>query len=143
MKVAVKRIAGRVQTCSGGPWSSMRPAFMTTRWSTSAIASSWSCVTWTKAVPTLFAVAFSSSGICRRSLSSDQTCDLTARLRDRGEIRDGIDVRSVRELIFNNMNMMFIEFVKREGATMAELRVVVRRQNRILVQAITRSPVCP
>lgn len=71
-----------------------------------------------------------------RSLT-DQICDLIARLRDRGAIRDGIDVRSVGELIFNNMNMMFIEFVKRDGATMADLRAALRRQNRILVQAMT------
>ncbi|TKB31542.1 MAG: TetR/AcrR family transcriptional regulator, partial [Mesorhizobium sp.] len=37
---------------------------------------------------------------------------------------------------FNNMNMMFIEFVKREEARLAELRTAIRRQNRILVAAI-------
>ncbi|MBZ9758657.1 hypothetical protein LB524_25550 [Mesorhizobium sp. ESP6-5] len=40
------------------------------------------------------------------------------------------------ELIFNNMNMMFIEFVKRDEARIPELRAAIRRQNRILVAAI-------
>ncbi|WP_281035125.1 hypothetical protein [Mesorhizobium tamadayense] len=40
------------------------------------------------------------------------------------------------ELIFNNMNMMVIEFVKREEARIPELRAAIWRQNRILVAAI-------
>ncbi|MER8446867.1 hypothetical protein NKH52_27125 [Mesorhizobium sp. M1066] len=36
------------------------------------------------------------------------------------------------ERMFNNMNMMFIESVKREGGE-PELRAVIGRQNRILV----------
>ncbi|TIQ77619.1 MAG: TetR/AcrR family transcriptional regulator, partial [Mesorhizobium sp.] len=39
-------------------------------------------------------------------------------------------------LVFNNMNMMFIEFVKRDEARIAELRAAIRRQNRILVAAV-------
>ena len=34
------------------------------------------------------------------------------------------------------MNMMFIEFVKRDEARIPELRAAIRRQNRILVAAI-------
>ena len=46
----------------------------------------------------------------------------------------------VGELIFNNMNMMFIEFVKDEPQTIAELRAAIRRQNRVLVEAIAAEP---
>ncbi|WP_206532439.1 MULTISPECIES: hypothetical protein [unclassified Mesorhizobium] len=40
------------------------------------------------------------------------------------------------EFDLNNMNMMFIEFVKRDAARIAELRAAIRRQSRILVAAI-------
>ena len=70
-----------------------------------------------------------------RSLT-DQICELMQRLKDRGDIRGDIDVRAAGELVFNNMNMMFIEFVKRNEATIADLRVALRRQNRVLLQAI-------
>ncbi|MER8747915.1 hypothetical protein NKH57_01290 [Mesorhizobium sp. M1050] len=48
----------------------------------------------------------------------------------------GIDGEALGELVFNNMNMMFIEFVKRDAAKIPELRAAIRRQNRILVAAI-------
>ena len=51
-------------------------------------------------------------------------------------MRPDIDGPAVGELIFNNMNMMFIEFVKRDEAKIPELRAAIRRQNRVLVAAI-------
>ncbi len=71
---------------------------------------------------------------------TDQICALIARLRSSGLVRGNADVRSAGELVFNNMNMMFIEFVKRDDATMAWLRAAVRRQNRIVVDAIAQPP---
>lgn len=68
---------------------------------------------------------------------TDQICALIARLQSLGLVRDDVDGRTVGELVFNNMNMMFIEFVKRDAAKMPELRAAIRRQNRILVEAIT------
>jgi hypothetical protein len=47
-----------------------------------------------------------------------------------------VDARGCGEMIFNNMNMMFIEFVKREEMTIKELRAAIWRQNRTLVEAI-------
>ncbi|MER8486120.1 hypothetical protein [Mesorhizobium sp. M1322] len=55
-------------------------------------------------------------------------------------MRSDTDGPALGELIFNNMNMMFIEFVKRDEARIAELRAAIRRQNRILVAAIGRRP---
>jgi hypothetical protein len=43
----------------------------------------------------------------------------------------------VGQMIFNNMNMMFIEFIKREDMTIKELRMNIRRQNRTLIKAIS------
>lgn len=68
---------------------------------------------------------------------TDQICALIGRLRELGLVSPGIDGRAVGELVFNNMNMMFIEFVKRDGAAIAELRGAVRRQNRVLVEALS------
>ena len=48
-----------------------------------------------------------------------------------------IDGRGVGEMIFNSMNMMFIEFIKREDMAIKELRANIRRQNRTLLQAIS------
>jgi len=68
---------------------------------------------------------------------ADQTCALIAKLQMLGLVRGEIDGRGVGEMIFNNMNLMFIEFIKREDMTIKELRAHIRRQNRTLVQAIS------
>src|SRR5262245_11492281 len=67
-----------------------------------------------------------------------QICALVVRLQELGLVRRAADARSLGELVFNNMNMMFIEFVKRDEATISELRGAIRRQNRVLVEAVTR-----
>ena len=66
-----------------------------------------------------------------------QTCALIEKLRALGLVRGGIDGRGVGEMIFNNMNMMFIEFIKREDMTIKSLRANIRRQNRTMVKAIS------
>ncbi|MER9170400.1 TetR/AcrR family transcriptional regulator [Mesorhizobium australicum] len=70
-----------------------------------------------------------------RSLT-EQIRALIARLQEIGLVRQDIDGTALGELIFNNMNMMFIEFVKRDDARIPVLRAAIRRQNRILVAAI-------
>ena len=67
-----------------------------------------------------------------------QICALIARLQELGLVRRNVDARAIGELVFNNMNMMFIEFVKRDEATIAQLRGAIRRQNLVLVEAISR-----
>jgi len=67
---------------------------------------------------------------------TDQICALIARLQELRLVRRNVDGRGVGELVFNNMNMMFIEFVKREASTIVELRGAIRRQNRVLVEAV-------
>ncbi len=70
-----------------------------------------------------------------RSLT-DQTCELVERLKGLGLVRPGTDMRAAGQIIFNNMNMMFIEFVKQEAMPLGELRIAIRRQNDVLVGAI-------
>jgi AcrR family transcriptional regulator len=67
---------------------------------------------------------------------ADQTCELVEQLRSRGLVRKDIDVSSAGEIVFNNMNMMFTEFVKDETMPIAALRDALRRQNKILVDAM-------
>jgi AcrR family transcriptional regulator len=66
---------------------------------------------------------------------TDQTCALIGRLQKLHLVREGIDARSVGEMIFNNTNMMFAIFVKDEAMTIAELRAAIRRQNKFLLEA--------
>jgi AcrR family transcriptional regulator len=68
---------------------------------------------------------------------TDQTCALIERLMGLGFVRSDVDVRAAGEIIFNNMNMMFIEFVKREPMKMTELRFALRRQNKVIVDVIS------
>jgi AcrR family transcriptional regulator len=67
---------------------------------------------------------------------SKQTCMLIRALQGLGKVRLDIDCRGVGEMIFNNTNMMFIEFVKDEPMTTAALRAKLRRQHRTLLNAI-------
>ena len=67
---------------------------------------------------------------------ADQTCELVERLKGLGLVRPETDVRSAGEIIFNNMNMMFIEFVKQEAMPLGDLRAAIRRQNKVLVSAM-------
>ena len=69
---------------------------------------------------------------------TEQLRSLVRRLQELGQVRADIDGRTVGELLFNNMNMMFIEFVKSDEAQMADLRVALQRQNSILVAAIAK-----
>jgi len=66
----------------------------------------------------------------------DQTCELVERLKGLQLVRPETDVRAAGEIIFNNMNMMFIEFVKDEAMPLGALRTAIRRQNKVLVGAI-------
>ncbi|HEX6119047.1 MAG TPA: TetR/AcrR family transcriptional regulator [Dongiaceae bacterium] len=68
---------------------------------------------------------------------ADQTSKLIKKLRTLGLVQVGVDAPAIGELIFNNVNMMFTIFVKREAMTVAELLARIRRQNRTLVSAIT------
>ena len=68
---------------------------------------------------------------------AEQTCALIAKLQELGLVREHVDGCGVGQMFFNNMNMMFIEFIKREDMSIKALRASIRRQNRTLVQAIS------
>ena len=59
------------------------------------------------------------------------------KLQVRGAVIPGLDAVALGEMIFNNLNMMFIEFAKDETMTIETLKEQVARQNRPLAQLIS------
>lgn len=66
----------------------------------------------------------------------DQVSTLIQKLQVKGLVAPGTDVRAVGEMLFNNLNMMFIEFAKHEAMPLDELKARVSRQNRPLATLI-------
>lgn len=66
----------------------------------------------------------------------DQVCALVRKLQLRGHVAAGVDTRAAGEMFFNNMNMMFILFVKDEAMSLDTLSQAIARQNRPLAAAI-------
>ena len=67
---------------------------------------------------------------------AEQVTDLVRALQARGEVRAELDARALGELIFNNLNQMFIEFVKDDAMTLDTLRDRVAAQTRPLANLI-------
>jgi AcrR family transcriptional regulator len=62
------------------------------------------------------------------AILTDQICTLIAALQCHGHARRDIDAQTIGEVLFNNLNMMFIEFVKNEPMPLATLQASVARQ---------------
>ncbi len=67
----------------------------------------------------------------------DQVSTLITKLQLRGGVMPGIDAAGAGQMFFNNLNMMFIEFVKDEAMTLDTLKDIVGRQNRPLATLIS------
>ena len=67
----------------------------------------------------------------------DQVSMLVQKLQLRGAVMPGIDTIAVGQMVFNNLNMMFLEFVKDEAMTLETLKERVGRQNRPLAVLIS------
>lgn len=63
----------------------------------------------------------------------EQTCELIKALQDIGLVRSDCDSKAIGEIVFNNLYMMFIGFVKDDAMPMATLRKNIRAQNAALV----------
>lgn len=61
-----------------------------------------------------------------------QVTELIATLQARGEVRADLDAGALGQVVFNNLNMMFVEFVKDEDMTLTDLRARVTAQTRPL-----------
>lgn len=70
-----------------------------------------------------------------------QMTELICTLRDRNEVRETVDVSAVGQLLFNNLNQMFMEFVRNDGMSLDHLKRIVADQTRPLAHMIaTESP---
>ena len=69
---------------------------------------------------------------------SGQVCALVRQMQVSGTVRPEVDADAVGALIFNNLNMMFIEFVKDDTALPDTLKAEVARQNRPLLALISQ-----
>ena len=68
---------------------------------------------------------------------SKQVCDLFRALQSRGIVRKDVDCEATGELVFNNVNMMFIEFVKDEDVDVAGLKEEVERKSQPIVRMMS------
>jgi AcrR family transcriptional regulator len=68
-----------------------------------------------------------------------QVCALVAALQQRGHARADVDAGALGQVIFNNLNQMFIEFVKDEAMTIDALKAGVARQNAAIARLLSRA----
>ncbi len=73
-----------------------------------------------------------------RALSA-QVVALIAGLQRRGEVVAGLDVQALGEVVFNNLNAMFMDFVKDDAMTSQTLKARVARQTKLLSHLIAAS----
>ena len=66
-----------------------------------------------------------------------QVVQLIETLQRRGVVIAGVDARALGEVVFNNLNMMFIEFCKHESMPLEELKAGVAEQNRPIAELIS------
>jgi AcrR family transcriptional regulator len=66
-----------------------------------------------------------------------QVSTLVQKLQQKGAVLMGIDTSAVGSMIFNNLNMMFTEFVRDETMPLEKLKDDVARQNRPLATLIS------
>jgi AcrR family transcriptional regulator len=59
---------------------------------------------------------------------AQQTCKLIKRLQDLRLLRSEVNARAIGELVFNNINMMFIVFVKSDNGGVVDLRKKIMTQ---------------
>lgn len=72
-----------------------------------------------------------------------QVTALIRRLQARGEVRRDLDAGAVGQLVFNNLNMMFIEFVKDDAMSLEALRQTVAAQTRPLARLLAEGAKAP
>lgn len=65
-----------------------------------------------------------------------QVCDLIREMQRRGYARKGVEAEAMGQVIFNNLNQMFIEYVKQDDMPLDALHRTTARQNAILAQLL-------
>jgi AcrR family transcriptional regulator len=67
---------------------------------------------------------------------SQQVAQLIASLQRRGLVRSDVEAGAIGQMVFNNLNMMFIEFVKDEAMSLEALNAQIYWQNAPLARLI-------
>ena len=67
---------------------------------------------------------------------SAQVCALIASLQSAGALRPEVNANAIGQLLFNNMDRMFIGFVKTDSMTLGELKRKIAAQTRALMQGL-------
>ena len=67
-----------------------------------------------------------------------QVIDLVKALQARGMVHPAVDVKAIGEVIFSNLNMMFMEFCKEEEMSLDELKIRVAAQHAPIATLISR-----
>ena len=70
---------------------------------------------------------------------TQQVCALLVELQRLGRARADVDARTLGQVVFNNLNQMFIEFVKVEEMSIETLNTAVARQNADLARLLAVS----
>ena len=65
-----------------------------------------------------------------------QTCALVKKLQSIALIKNAAKADEIGEVVFNNLNMMFLGFIKDEKMTLKSLRTRVSAQNKSIISAI-------
>lgn len=71
---------------------------------------------------------------------TDQVCALITALQGRGLVRRDVDAQAIGQVIFNNLNQMFIEFVKLDAMPITDLIDAVTKQNQALALSLQPRP---
>ena len=71
---------------------------------------------------------------------TDQVCALIMALQGRGLVRADVDAQAIGQVIFNNLNQMFIEFVKLDAMPITDLIAAVTKQNHALALSLQPRP---
>lgn len=74
------------------------------------------------------------------TLLCQQVAALLLRLQADGAVRRDVDVAALAEMIFNNLNAVFIDYVKYDAMSLEALTETVARQNAPLAQLIRSQP---
>lgn len=65
-----------------------------------------------------------------------QVCDLIRELQKRGYACPCVEAEAMGQVIFNNLNQMFIEYVKQDDMPVAELHAATARQNAVIAEML-------
>jgi AcrR family transcriptional regulator len=65
-----------------------------------------------------------------------QTCSVIEKLQTLKLLRDDVNTKLVGQVVFNNLNMMFMGFIKDEEMSLQKLRRIVHGQNRAILMPL-------